>query len=124
VAALLAASGIGGRGCSFPAGCSCRLVSEQLDALSEGGRCHQAAPANADRAELVRADQARLRCGALLAALWPGGPARRTRLEAATQVIRRPIPASRLSGVGRNPSRALRVAFGDGLRPLPTEPAR
>jgi hypothetical protein len=41
-----------------------------------------------------------------------------------TQVIRRLIPASRLSGVGRNPSRALRVAFGDGLRPLPTEPAR
>ena len=53
-----------------------------------------------------------------------GAPLARTRIEAATQVIRRPIPASRLSGVGRNPSRALRVAFGDGLRPLPTEPAR
>jgi hypothetical protein len=33
-------------------------------------------------------------------------------------------PAPRLSGVGRNPSRALRVAYGDGLRPLPTEPGR
>jgi nucleotidyltransferase AbiEii toxin of type IV toxin-antitoxin system len=33
-------------------------------------------------------------------------------------------PGFRLSGVGRNPSRALCVAYGDGLRPLPTEPGR
>jgi hypothetical protein len=34
------------------------------------------------------------------------------------------IPASRLSGVRRNPSRALGVACGDGLQSLPTEPGR
>jgi hypothetical protein len=33
-------------------------------------------------------------------------------------------PGFRLSGVSRNPSRALCVAYGDGLRPLPTEPGR
>jgi len=34
------------------------------------------------------------------------------------------IPFPRLSGVDRNPSRALRVACSDGLRPLPTESGR
>jgi hypothetical protein len=60
-------------------------------------------------------DQARLRCapprGALRAALWLEAPLARARqLDAVTGLVKWLIPASRLSGVDRNPSRALRVA--------------
>ena len=54
---------------------------------------------------------AALRRSALRAALRLEAPLARARqLDAACRLIRWPIPASRLSGVARNPSRALRVA--------------
>jgi hypothetical protein len=53
--------------------------------------------------------------------LRPRARARRTEW---TSMPRWLIPASRLSAVDRNPSRALRVASGDGLRPSLTEPGR
>jgi hypothetical protein len=40
-------------------------------------------------------------------------------MRVSSQLIRGLIPASRLSGVARNPSRALRVANGDGLAATP-----
>src|SRR6266487_1519898 len=57
----------------------------------------------------------RLRCapphGAARAALWLEAPRARARqLEARSRLTRWLIPASRLSSVARNPSRALRVA--------------
>jgi hypothetical protein len=60
-------------------------------------------------------DQARLRCapphGAARAALWLEAPrARERQIDAACRLSRWLIPAPRLSGVARNPSRALRVA--------------
>jgi len=43
----------------------------------------------------------------------------RAELHAAIRLIGWLMPASRLSGAARNPSRALRVACGDGLAAIP-----
>jgi len=57
----------------------------------------------------IKRGSAALRRGAL----WLEAPLARTRPEAATQVIRRLIPAYRLSGVGRNrPIVAVLAAIG------------
>jgi hypothetical protein len=57
------------------------------------------------------------RNGAARAAFWLEAPLARARqLGAASQLIRVGLSSdSRLSGVGQNPPRALRVARGDGL---------
>jgi hypothetical protein len=58
-------------------------------------------------------------------ALALGAPRARARqLDSPSRLIGVAHPRFRLSGVDRNPSTALRVACGDGLRPLPTEPGR
>jgi len=74
---------------------------------------------------LLSRRHAALRRGALRAALWLEAPLARARqLDAPSRLAKPAHPAFGLSGVDRNPSRALRVAYGDGLRPLPTEPGR
>ena len=74
---------------------------------------------------LIKAAPLRSAAGALRAALWLEAPLARARqLDAPSRLTKVAHPRFGLSGVDRNPSRGLRVAYGDGLRPLPTEPGR